>query len=629
MAFTHLPGVQVTTIDGGLVARRVPTSKAVLVLGTAAQGPANNPFPVADRATAAQVFGFSGSLIRAMEEIAIGGSDNIILFRIGTKAATLANVGKDTGSVSTAGFTITFGQVDANVGTEYSIWYKTGVLYVWNGTQLVYANDVANDTVVDTGDISLSATPSGNLGGKFGTGSVGVLSAAITVAAAAAQSPVTLGNSIGVQATLTQATLGTGLTGRELYIALAQAMDLLDVYPIDEVTAPDALFDNPNVAFHTFGDTNNDPTVNANALDWLKITTDSFGNRTYQWANDSVDSEGNTVSPMSVSTSAERIAAGFGEVNFGHLLATFAQKQEAVGQAGTCLVFIGTTGPATFKLTDLRTWVGFLPKYDPTIVDQVGDADIKVTTDGSGILGNPYLAGCTSARLNSLTIDHVTGRTAGIFLTAGGHYDDVAEVDKNGNLIDIGAYIHVVADVAILANGFKNGYAANLANYAAGYTSGLDEKNNLTNKPVKASQLWKPNSVQLDAADDIGVNFLRFKGNGNLPVFTHGQTAATNASDYKNLLRQRIKGLVVDTLRVTADPFIGTSSIDGLQLQALQTSLTNKLMILQKRGYLSRFSFTVTTTPAEQRIGHANIDITFNPADELVQLNASVAISRT
>lgn len=625
MAFNNLPGVQVNTIDGGLVVRRVPTSKAVLVLGTAAQGPANNPFVVTDRATAAQVFGFSGSLIRGLEEVAIGGSDNIILFRYGTTAATLAKVGKDTGSVVTAGFKITFGQVDASVGTEYKIWYKLGVLYVWNGTQLVYANDVSNDVVVDTGDISLSASPAGNLGMQFGTGGTGSFGAAITVTAAGAQSPT----GTGVAAVFVAAVLGTGLTGRQRFIALSQALDLLDIYPVDEVVCPDALLDQPNVAFHTGGETFHDPTINADSLDWLKVTVDSFGSRTYQWAHDSVDSSGGTVSPMSAVTPSTRIAAGFFEVNFAHLLAGFAQKQEKVGQAGTCLVFIGTSQPSTFKLTDLRTWFGYLPLYDPTIVDQVGNADLKVTTDGSGILGNPYLAGCTSARLNTLASDASSGRTAGFFLTDNGLYDGVAQIDKNGNLIDIGAYVHVVADVAILANGFKNGYATNLANYAAGYTSGLDEKNNLTNKPTKASQLWKPNSVQLDSATQIGVNILRFKGNGNLPVFTHGQTAATSASDYKNLLRQRIKGLVVNTLRVTADPFIGTSSIDGLQVQALQTALTNKLMILQKRGYVARFSFTVTTTPAQQRIGHANIDITFNPADELVQLDASVAISRT
>src|SRR5208337_1803250 len=511
------------------------------------------------------------------------------------------------------------------------------------------------DENVDTGDITITgpngleqaAAVANTIGGgvALGTGSPS-LATAVTITQAAvlidaAITPTTLysywhrdvhGAFAAITSNFYQGFTGIGMTQRQLYIALAQAAALLDIYPVDEIVAPDAVFDNPNVAYYVNGNTStymNNPATNLNSLDWLSVVTDAFGNSVYHWASESYDSSGNSAAPATWSTNLDRLAADYGEVNFGHELATFAQKQELVGQAGTCLVFIGTSQPASFKLVDLRTWVGFLPKYDPTIVDQVGDADIKVITDGAGVLGIPYLSGCSAARLNSLCADYGTGRQAGMFQTDNGFYDGVPVVDKNGNLVDVGAYTHPFADVGIVANGYKNGYGTNLANYAAGYCATLDEKVNLTNKPVKATQLWKPNSVQLDAATDIGVNFLRFKGDGNLPVFTHGQTAATNASDYKNLLRQRIKGLVVDTIRTTADPFIGASSIDGLQVQSMQTALTNKLMTLQKRGYISRFSFTVTTTPAQQRIGHANIDVTFNPADELIQLDASVAISRS
>lgn len=624
-SFTHLPGVQVATLDGGLVGQAVPTSKAVIVFGTAGQGPANTPYTVTSQSTAAQLFGFSGNLIRGLEEVALGGADNITLYRIGTKAATLAGVGTQTGSLATTGVTIAFGSVDASVATDYSIWYNNGVLYVWNGAQLVYANDVSNDTVVDTGDLSITGTVTGNLGLKLGSGSSGALANAITIAAAAALSP----QANQPTPVLVAAVLGVGMSQRDLYIALAETFNLLDVYPVDEVVCMDAVLDNFNVAFYVSSNSAtvlNNPATNADALDWLKVTTDSFGNKVFQWASESVDSSGNAATPMSAMTLAARQAQGFGEVNFAHLIGTFCQKQEAIGQQGTCLEFLGTNQPATLKLTDIRTWVGFLPVYDPTVIDQVGNADIKVTTDGSGILGNPYLAGCTSARLNSLTVDYATGRSAGLFLS-GDFYDSPAETDANGNPIDIGAYVHTVADIAIMANGFANGYASNMAAYAAGYTANLDEKVNLTNKPVQASQLWKPNSIQLDSATQIGVNFLRFKGNGNLPVFTHGQTAATNASDYKNLLRQRIKGLVVDTLRLTADPFIGGSSVDGLSLQSLQTALNNKMGVLQKRGYIGQFSFSVSTTAAQQRIGHANIFITFQPADELIQLDATIAVS--
>lgn len=631
--FNFLPGVQVATLDGGLVARTVPTSKAVLIFGTAGAGPANEPYQVPDQATAANLFGLSGSLIRGMAEVAIGGADNIILFRIGTSPAVLTGVGASVGSVTYPGYTITFGSITGNEGSDYSLWYSTGVLYVWDGTQLVFANDVGNDIVVNTGDVTV--TGSAVAGTALGTG-VATLANAITLSAA-----VTL-----LGGGFTASVTGLGMTARELFIALSQATQLLDVYPVDEVVVPDAIFDNPNVAFHVGmvgNETNdqvnfagapfpgfNDPTVNPNALDWLKITVDAFGNKVYQWASYSVNSAGQVVSPMTgVSTPAERIAAGFGEVNFGHMLGTFCQKQEIIGMMGTCLLFIGTSLPAGFNLTQTRSWVGFLPQYDPTVVDQVGDADIKVTVDGAGLLGIPYLVGCTAARLNFLCVDYATGRTAGLFQTNNGEYDGEALTDANGNLIDIGAYVQVQADVAILSNSFSTGYGGNMANYEAGYVAILDEKVGLTNKPANVSQLWWPNSSQLDSATFAGVNLLRFKGVGNLPCFLHDQTAATNASDYKNLLRQRIKGLVVDTLRTTADPFIGSSTTDGLQLQSLQTALTKQMMVLQKRGYIGNFSFKVNSTPAQQRIGHASIYIVFTPADELIQLDATIALSQT
>ncbi len=48
----------------------------------------------------------------------------------------------------------------------------------------------------------------------------------------------------------------------------------------------------------------------------------------------------------------------------------------------------------------------------------------------------------------------------------------------------------------------------------------------------------------------------------------------------------------------------------------------------QKRGYVSRYNFVIYTTEAESRIGHASIDVTFMPADELIQLKAYIGISR-
>src|SRR5437868_5263979 len=112
--YSYLPGTQVNTQDGGLTSGKVPSTALTLIIGTAGDGPANQPYQVNSRSTAASVFGLTGSLVRAMEEVASGGNDNIVLFRMGTTPATLSGVGLDTTSGSaTPGFKITFGEIAA------------------------------------------------------------------------------------------------------------------------------------------------------------------------------------------------------------------------------------------------------------------------------------------------------------------------------------------------------------------------------------------------------------------------------------------------------------------------------------------------------------------------------------
>ncbi len=77
---------------------------------------------------------------------------------------------------------------------------------------------------------------------------------------------------------------------------------------------------------------------------------------------------------------------------------------------------------------------------------------------------------------------------------------------------------------------------------------------------------------------------------------------------------------------ITSCQPIGESSIDGLQMEAMKTALDKRLLDLQKRGYISPYSFSISTTLAEQPTGHATIDVTFMPADELVQLTATIGI---
>jgi hypothetical protein len=619
--FSYLPGTQITTNDGGLAAAVVPSTALTLVIGTAGDGPANEPYQVISRSTAASIYGLTGSLIRGMEEVASTGNDNIVLFRMGAVPAQLVGVGVETTVSPTPGFTITFNEVATTSTARYYIWYKLGVLYVWLDGQLVYANDVANNVVIDRSNIVITGTVTGNTGLQLGT-STPSLANAISITAAVALT----GTANSPAVTLVAPSTGTALTGRQTYIAIAKALDLLAMYSVDQVYCPDAVLDQPNVAYYVSGTPAtaiNNPATNPNALDWLMITSDGEGDNVYQWASELTDSNGGVTTAMAAATVADRHTAGFFETNYANLLGNYCYEQEVVGLNGTCLAFIGTSGPASFGLSDTRNWVGFLPTYDlitPSTVD----------SSGKGLLGIPILAGANSVTLNHLCADYASGtRKPGVFLTNNTLYDGTVQFDKNNNPVDIGAYIHVVADVAIVSNGYLTNYAANLAGLVAGFHSTLDQKVALTNKALSVIQLWKPNNAQMDSLTKIGVNVLRYKGGNKLPALLHGDTIANPNSDYINLLRQSIKGLVVQTVREVADGFIGFASTDLLSLSALTTALSQKFLTLQQRGYITSYSFNVTTTNADIRLGHASINVSFVPVNELVQLNVQVGISQT
>jgi hypothetical protein len=509
---------------------------------------------------------------------------------------------------------------------------------------LEYSNDPLQTT--DNGDITVAGSISGNTGLQIGTGASATFANAITVQAAA----VLVGATSTPAPTLTAAITGIGLTGRQTYLAFLDAVNLLQGIQVEEVVVPAATLDAPNVAFYSAGNTAtavNNPATNPNALDWLLTARDAYGDQTYQWASESnawangaqvttflagltaqtvagtpisLTAGVVTAMPGTVATAAARQALGFAEVNWGYAIANFCASISTLDK--TCIGFIGTSVPATYKLVDVRRWVGFLPIYN---------ANDDVSTPGAGLLGIPYTVGTNASGLNALCFDYASGyRQPGFFQTENGQYDGTVMQDINQNNIDIGAYLHVVADQAIMSNGYATNYVSNLANYVAGFCSALDEKTALTNQKVPLKQLpgliYTPG--QLDSLTQANINVLRTKGSYSNPALLHDFTCATDASDYTELLRVRIKGLVISTMLAIGDPFVGASSLDGLQLVSLKTALDNGLVALQQRGYISNPQVTITTTAAESLIGHANLFLTFHPADELVQLSAYVGLSQ-
>jgi hypothetical protein len=626
--YNYLPGTIVNILDGGVTSQFAPTDDAILIIGTAGQGVCNTPFQVTDRSAAASEFGFSGSLERSIEECATY-SDNIIAFRMGTAAMVLRGLGTDTTTGSaTTGFDIVFSDVTADAGTRYKVWYSAGVLAVWKDNELQYSNQA--NAAVDTNDISVTAVgnpnvaavPAGNAGLQLGTGTAPALTGAITVTAAAAMTGTTNQPAPKIA---TAPVDGTGLNGRQKYIALRKALDLLTGIRVKIVYCPDAVINQPNVAFYVASDPTtavNNPATNPDALDWLLVTTDAYNDNVYQWASELTDSNGGVTTAMTAVSAEARQTAGFMEVNFGSTLGNFAANLSEIGPL--VVAIIGTSAPVSTKLVDTRRWVGYLPTYATGV-----DGNTYPITDGSGLLGIPYLTGITSTKLNNLCADHVNGyRLPGLYVTEDGSYDGIIEQDPNGNNIDAGAHLHVVADWAFMSNGWSANYVQNIAGLVTGYLSALDPASGLTNKQVKATQIWQATPVQMDALTEAKINVLRYKGANALPALLHDLTAATNASDYTNLVRVRCMGIVIQTLLTRANNYIGQSSLDGLTLVAMKTQLDQDITNLTQRGYCNHSNVTISSTTAQQKIGHATLTLTVHPADELIQLTANVGVGQ-
>ena len=463
--FNFLPGTIINTVDGGLAASFTPSDDAILVLGTAGDGVVNTPFQVTNLGTASQEFGFEGSLFRAIAEASTY-SDNVIGFRLGTTPMQLTNVGEEITVSPTPGFTITFGEVTDDAPTRYKIWYAAGVLAVWLDGNIQFSNQA--NAAVDTGNITISnvngltgaAAVTGNTGLPLGTGGSPSFNTAITITAAAALTAAT----DTVAPTLVQPNDGTALTKRQIYVAMRKAFELLQGIQVKIVYVPDATIDNPNVAFYVSSDATtvaNNPVSNPNALDWLLVTQDPYNDNIYQWASETTDSTGATVTAMTAVNTAARIAAGFFEVNFGHSIASFCAEISQIGPKAVGV--IGASFPISTSLTDTRKWVGYLPVYNTS-----GNP----SAFGAGLLGIPYLTGTTSSKLNALTSDFSTGfRKPGLFVTTNDAYDGPIVFDANNNPNDAGAFLHVFADFGFLSTAYAQNYVNSGAGLVAGYLS--------------------------------------------------------------------------------------------------------------------------------------------------------------
>ena len=166
--------------------------------------------------------------------------------------------------------------------------------------------------------------------------------------------------------------------------------------------------------------------------------------------------------------------------------------------------------------------------------------------------------------------------------TSTGFYDGGYVLDPVKKLPnDIGRFLHVVADIAIMSNSYASNYVQNLANLVGGFYSAIDPKSAIWNKPLNVHPDPGP-GLHPDPAER--------------PHLRQVQRAALEGRQQRT-----------DTICQRADLYEGQSSLDGLQMTSMKSAMDEDMMKLQKRGYLSKAIINISTTQAQQNQGRPSV----------------------
>lgn len=138
--YRNLPANRLELLDGNLIVDDTISGPVVLVIGTAYSGPTDQQVLVRDSNLARKTYGEDSPIIKKANEIKLGGAKNVVLYRIGGKAAELKNLFGDDTSIATV-------EQSSTAGSKYSIYLgpqpnnaADACLVVFEGSKIVYSN---------------------------------------------------------------------------------------------------------------------------------------------------------------------------------------------------------------------------------------------------------------------------------------------------------------------------------------------------------------------------------------------------------------------------------------------------------------------------------------------------------
>ena len=317
------------------------------------------------------------------------------------------------------------------------------------------------------------------------------------------------------------------------------------------------------------------------------------------------------------SVTANYAGTGGSRWNFGYQLANFCYQ--ATKNNNTTIGVIETnranaSASGTPTLAEIETWVSDNEDYTG-FTGYDGTTD---TTSGGLTPGNYAFVATTTEQMPA-------------------NYSGGDVLDSKGNKVDIGAYISVVSANVRATNDAATEKYPTLGYYNsgggaayAGLIASLPARSAPTNKVVPGVVLAQ--GISESQADRLaGKRQVTFMAKPKGVVVASAMTGAYNVSQYSRsdfvrLTTVRIVHDAVNYVRSVADQFIGEPN-NAPQRNALATAIDSALKRMQAIGALRRYDFNVFSTPTDQILGKATVELILVPAFELQTITVVVALT--
>jgi hypothetical protein len=308
------------------------------------------------------------------------------------------------------------------------------------------------------------------------------------------------------------------------------------------------------------------------------------------------------------------------------------------------------------------TTIGVIGVKPPLLAPVTGASTNYVSTGDNGYLfGTPsltniagwasYVQGAAPTKVSAAWLSYLSGSTLSYnsaYLNPGAFQaidsSGSGLVDELGNKVDIGAYVNVVAAPVRCTNSASRKLAdemdASLTNVSintsaaaayAGLIASLDPHSGTTNKTIPGIiPARKLSLTQADAINAYRIVTMLERTRGFVVVQGHTGAYKVNdytRSDYTQLTTVRITQAAIDQVRLATEPFIG-EALNGANLNAMRQAVDTGLRNMKLAGALNRYDFNILSTPDQQVLGQATVDLTIVPAFELVRVNVSVKLAK-